>query len=176
MTTTTIIMCAVCMTIPLCGILAAMVPYLQRRTEVFAVTVPSVAQDDAYVKGLKREYAAIMLTVTVALTLACAMAAYAQRPLVLFVLLIGGTFALMFVSYGLMLFYRRRMVSYKKERGWVAQSQQSVASLGTELEGISAGAVAEMEFALYPRDCHYGGNCRCRVFLHARISANAYRL
>lgn len=93
MTTTTIIMCAVCMTIPLCGILAAIVPYLQRRTEVFAVTVPSVAQDDAYVKGLKRKYAAIMLTVTVALTLACAMAAYAQRPLVLFVLLIGGTCA-----------------------------------------------------------------------------------
>ena len=126
MTTTTIIMCAVCMTIPLCGILAAIVPYLQRRTAVFAVTVPSVAQDDAYVKGLKRKYAVIMLTVTVVLTLACAMAAYAQRPLVLFVLLIGGTFALMFVSYGLMLFYRRRMVSYKKERGWVAQSQQSV--------------------------------------------------
>lgn len=139
MTTTTIIMCAVCMTIPLCGILAAIVPYLQRRTEVFAVTVPSVAQDDAYVKGLKRKYAAIMLTVTVALTLACAMAAYAQRPLVLFVLLIGGTFALMFVSYGLMLFYRRRMVSYKKERGWVAQSQQSVASLGEEPEGFPRG-------------------------------------
>ena len=98
MTTTTIIMCAVCMTIPLCGILAAIVPYLQRRTEVFAVTVPSVAQDDVYVKGLKRKYAVIMLTVTVVLTLACAMAAYAQRPLVLFVLLIGGTFALMFVS------------------------------------------------------------------------------
>lgn len=139
MTTTTIIMCAVCMTIPLCGILAAIVPYLQRRTEVFAVTVPSVAQDDAYVKGLKRKYAAIMLTVTVALTLACAMAAYAQRPLVLFVLLIGGTFALMFVSYGLMLFYRRRMVSYKKERGWVAQSQQSVASLGAELKAFRGG-------------------------------------
>ncbi len=139
MTTTTIIMCAVCMTIPLCGILAAIVPYLQRRTEVFAVTVPSVAQDDVYVKGLKRKYAVIMLTVTVVLTLACAMAAYAQRPLVLFVLLIGGTFALMFVSYGLMLFYRRRMVSYKKERGWVAQSQQSVASLGAELEGFPRG-------------------------------------
>ena len=82
MTTTTIIMCAVCMTIPLCGILAAIVPYLQRRTEVFAVTVPSVAQDDVYVKGLKRKYAVIMLTVTVVLTLACAMAAYAQRPMV----------------------------------------------------------------------------------------------
>ena len=127
------------MTIPLCGILAAIVPYLQRRTEAFAVTVPSVAQDDAYVKGLKRKYAAIMLTVTVALTLACVMAAYAQRPLVLFVLLIGGTFALMFASYGLMLFYRRRMVSYKKERGWVAQSQQSVASLGAEPEGFPRG-------------------------------------
>ena len=65
MTTTTIIMCAVCSTIPLCGILAAIVPYLQRRTEVFAVTVPSVAQDDVYVKGLKRKYAVIMLTVNV---------------------------------------------------------------------------------------------------------------
>lgn len=69
MTTTTIIMCAVCSTIPLCGILAAIVPYLQRRTEVFAVTVPSVAQDDVYVKGLKRKYAVIMLTVTVVLGL-----------------------------------------------------------------------------------------------------------
>ena len=139
MNMTTALMYAVCMVIPLCGILAAIVPYLQRRTEMFAVTVPSVAQDDAYVKGLKRKYAAIMLTVTVALTLACAMAAYAQRPLVFFVLLIGGIFALMFASYGLMLFYRRRMVSYKEERGWVAQSQQSVASVGADPEGFPRG-------------------------------------
>ena len=163
MNTTTALMCAVCMVIPLCGILAAIVPYLQRRTEVFAVTVPSAAQNDAYVKGLKRKYAVIMLAVTAALTLACAMAAYAQRPLAFFVLVIGGTFALMFASYGLMLFYRRRMVSYKEERGWVAQSQ------------LSAGAVAEMEFALYSRDCRYGGNSRRWVFVYARIGANAHR-
>lgn len=150
MTTTTIIMCAVCSTIPLCGILAAIVPYLQRRTEAFAVTVPSIAQDDEYIKALKRKYAVIMLAITLGLTLACAMAVYAQRPLVLFVLLIGGTFALMFASYGLMLFYRRRVVSYKKEQGWVAQSQQSVASLGAEPEGFPRGLSLKWNMLYFP--------------------------
>ena len=51
-----------------CGLLLAFVPYLTRRNECFAVTVPTAAQADSRLVSLKRRYAAIMVAVTVAST------------------------------------------------------------------------------------------------------------
>lgn len=128
----TTVLLATCLAIPFCGVLAAVVPFFQRRTEAFAVTVPSAAQDDPFVRSLKRRYAAIVLAATAALSAACVAAALANNPGVLFALLIIGTFGLLFTSYGLMLAYRRRVVAYKAEKGWVAQAQQAVAEVGAD--------------------------------------------
>ena len=46
--------------VPTVGILMALTPFLMRRGEVFAVTVPTAAQTDPFVVALKRRYAAIV--------------------------------------------------------------------------------------------------------------------
>ena len=59
------------------GLLLAFTPYLMRRNECFAVTVPASAQKDPRLVSLKKRYATTM----VALTAACTIAAIAAGVL-----------------------------------------------------------------------------------------------
>ena len=50
----------------LMGLLLAATPWLMKKQECFAVTVPEFAQNDARLRMFKHRYAAIMLIVTIA--------------------------------------------------------------------------------------------------------------
>ena len=54
--------------VPLTGIMTIVTPFLMRRGEVFAVTVPDTAAHDPYLRRLKRRYALLMATLTAVLT------------------------------------------------------------------------------------------------------------
>ena len=147
---TTPVMFAMCLIMPICGVFAAIVPFLQPRTQAFAVTVPSSADSDAFIKSLKRRYAATVLVATALLSVAC-VAASVARNFVAFVMLISvGTLALFLASYALMLAYRRRVIAYKKQRGWAAQTQQAVASIGGEPEGAPRGISLKWSLVYVP--------------------------
>ncbi|WP_232050994.1 DUF1648 domain-containing protein [Arabiibacter massiliensis] len=116
--------------LPVMGILMAVTPYLQRRGEVFAVTVPASAQRDPYLRGLKRRYAFIMGAVTAVLTAAGFAAALAEDEAAIIVVLAAGTLAIMLGGYALMLRYRAKTKAYKRAQGWEARAQEAVAVVG----------------------------------------------
>lgn len=66
--TLTTIMMLTLILVPIIGILMAVTPYLMRKNECFAVTVPESALHDPYLKSLKRRYASFILLATAALT------------------------------------------------------------------------------------------------------------
>ena len=146
----TAIMLAMCLIIPLCGALAAIVPYFQPRTQVFAVTVPSAANTDPFLKSLKRRYAGIMLASTAVLSAACVALAMLRQTGAFFAMLVLGTLALLFESYALMLIFRRAVTAYKKQQGWAARSQQAVASIGGNSEAAPRGLSLKWSFAYLP--------------------------
>ena len=104
--------------LPVTGVLMAVTPFLQRRGEVFAVTVPSSAQRDPYLRSLKRRYALIMGAVTAVLTAAGVAAALAMNEAAIMVVLLVGTLGLLLGGYALMLRYRAKTKAYKREQGW----------------------------------------------------------
>lgn len=103
--------------VPVVGVFMAVTPYLMRRGEVFTVTVPTSEQKDPYVKGLKRRYVVVVLVPTVLLTVAGIACAAVGSYGGAFAVMIVGVLALTGGGYALMLFYRRKMNEYKKERG-----------------------------------------------------------
>lgn len=128
----TAIMLVTMLLVPIIGAFMAATPYLMRRGEVFAVTVPTSEQHDPYVLGLKRRYAVIVGAATAAFTLAgFACAAVGNIGGVMAVLIVGSL-ALTAGGYGLMLAFRAKMTAYKNEHGWEAAAQESVAVVGEQ--------------------------------------------
>lgn len=124
---TLMMMLLVLLLIPTLGVIMALTPYLMRRGEVFTVTVPTAAQNDPFIRQLKRRYAAIVGSVTIVFTLIGLVAAAARSEQGLMFAMIVGTLVLCACGYGLMLRYRSRMRAYKREQGWKAEAQESVA-------------------------------------------------
>lgn len=118
--------------LPIVGVMMSLTPYLMRRGEVFAVTVPTAAQGDPYLRALKRRYVAIMGVVTVVLSLAAFAFAAAENAGGVMAIMLVGTFILLGLGYGLMLFFREKTKVYKRERGWVAEAQETVAAVGDQ--------------------------------------------
>ena len=128
----TAIMLVTSLLVPIIGAFMAATPYLMRRGEVFAVTVPTSEQNDPYVKALKRRYAVIVGAATAAFTLAGFACAAAGNVDGVMGVLIVGSLALTAGGYGLMLAYRAKMTAYKNEHGWEADAQESVAVVGEQ--------------------------------------------
>ena len=118
--------------VPITGAFMAVTPYLMRRGEVFTVTVPTSEQHDPFVKRLKRRYAALVLAATALLSVAGLACAAAGAFGAAFAVMVAGLLALTGGGCALMLLYRRKMNEYKKERGWVADAQESVAVVGEQ--------------------------------------------
>lgn len=116
--------------VPIVGIMTVVTPFLMRRGEVFAVTVPEAAARDPYLRGLKLRYALIMGLITAALTAAGAFGSFTGNAGVALAVLCVGTLLICGASYGLMLYFRAKVQAYKKERGWHAAAQESVAVVG----------------------------------------------
>ena len=133
-----------------CGLLLAFVPYLTRRIECFAVTVPTAAQADSRLVSLKRRYAAIMVAVTVASTAVSTVAGLlivqgtGQPGGALGGMADGATVGLgvslvcaallvpAIVSFALMLSSRKRVMNVKRAEGWAAGQRERTAVIGEE--------------------------------------------
>ncbi|WP_415996521.1 DUF1648 domain-containing protein [Gordonibacter pamelaeae] len=116
--------------VPLTGIMTIVTPFLMRRGEVFAVTVPDTAAHDPYLRRLKRCYALIMSALTAVLTAVGAFGAFTGDAGLALAVLCVGMLLLCIGSYGLMLYFRSKVRSYKKEQGWQASARESVAVVG----------------------------------------------
>lgn len=118
--------------LPLSGALMAATPYLMPKRECFAVTVPDAAASDPVLRGFKRAYLGRVLAVTAlgtVATIALFMLAGQGPGLVAFIV---STLAMVLVGYGLMLRYRAKVRSYKRQQGWQAEGQASVGFVGDE--------------------------------------------
>ena len=116
--------------VPLTGNMTIVTPLLMRRGEVFAVTVPDTAAHDPYLRRLKRRYALLMATLTAVLTAVGAFGAFTGDAGLALAVLCVGMLLLCIGSYGLMLYFRSKVRSYKKEQGWQASARESVAVVG----------------------------------------------
>ena len=116
--------------VPLTGIMTIVTPFLMRRGEVFAVTVPDTAAHDPYLRRLKRRYALLMATLTAVLTAVGAFGAFTGDAGLALAVLCVGMLLLCIGSYGLMLYFQSKVRSYKKEQGWQASARESVAVVG----------------------------------------------
>lgn len=120
--------------IPLAGLTMALTPRLQPRGEVFSVSVPTSAWDDPRIRCLMNRYVAIVIAATALFTvaaLALCLMGNAEASLAVVVI---ASLALLAIGYGLILRYRAKVQGLKREYGWVAQSQQHVATIGEGIE------------------------------------------
>lgn len=128
----TAIMLLTTILIPLVGIMMAITPYLMKKSECFAVTVPESALHDPYLQGLKRRYLVTMVLITAVLTLLGAVFSLTGKEFAVIVLIAVGALLIIVVGYGLMLHFRSKVRAYKKEQGWEAATQESVALIDGE--------------------------------------------
>ena len=111
----------------LAGGLLAAVPWLTRRREAFAVTVPESAQSDPRIARMRRVYLVTLLVISVA----CAAGSYAlslaANPLALSAL----TCAPVLAGFILMLVFRARVRAIKRTEGWRAHAQRTATVAGS---------------------------------------------
>lgn len=115
------------------GALLAATPWLMRRRECFAVTVPESAQGNPQIRRLKVRYATIMATLTSVVSLASIALTVLGHPGAALVCMFASTLVLCVASFTLMLRYRRKVQALKRERGWAGgERQHSVAVIAEE--------------------------------------------
>ena len=117
--------------IPLVGIFLAITPYLMKKSECFAVTVPEQAIHDPYLKGLKKRYLIIMFCVTAALTMPCLISSFSENEYFPFIMT-AGIILVTLVSFTLMLYFRSKVRAYKRKQGWTTRRQSAVAAVSDE--------------------------------------------
>ena len=153
----------------LAGGLLAAVPWLTRRREAFAVTVPESAQSDPRIVRMRRVYLVTLLVISVA----CAAGSYAlslaANPLALSAL----TCAPVLVGFILMLVFRSRVRAIKRAEGWRAHAQRTAAVAGSAEKKRARAAPPHLEPPLPA--CHSPHARRDRGALprHARPRARA---
>lgn len=132
MGTTSILLLVLTSILPLTGALMAVTPFLMKKGECFAVTIPESAVNDPVLRGYKRAYTIIMLIATALFTVVCIYLGATNNGKSLLVFFVVTILLLCLGGYGLMLFYRQKVVRYKKQQNWIAESQEAVAALSDE--------------------------------------------
>lgn len=120
--------------IPLVGLTMALTPRLQPRGEVFSVSVPTSAWDDPRIRRLMNRYVVIVIAATALLTVAALALCLMGNAKASLAVVVVASLALMAIGYGLILRYRAKVQGLKRACGWVAQSQQHVATIGEGVE------------------------------------------
>lgn len=117
------------------GLLLAFTPYLMRRNECFATTVPAAAQNDPRLRALKKRYTAFMI----ALTVVCTIASLGAGALIIsgndatgVTIECASVAVLAVASFAFMLAGRRKVIAIKHAEGWQAQHKQAVAVAAEE--------------------------------------------
>lgn len=118
--------------VPIVGMVMALTPYLMPKRECFAVTVPDGAADDPCLKALKRTYFGIMAGLTALAAAGCLAALFIDPQHAFVVVLVISLFAIFLIGYGLMLFFRKKVHSYKSEKGWKSPGESAVGFVGDE--------------------------------------------
>ena len=111
--------------VPLIGILEAMVPWLVKDRECFAVTIPASAARDPRLVAYKRTYSVVMVVAAVVAFAACLPIAAEDANRLSIVILIT-TFVQIGLGFILMLVFRRRVRTIKRAEGWEAEAAESV--------------------------------------------------
>lgn len=117
------------------GLLLAFTPYLMRRSECFAVTVPASVQHDPRLVALKRHYAMVMLVLTAVATvasLAAGMLMVSGQEGIGTALMCAALLVPVVMSFVFMLRNRRRVSALKRSEGWGVRGRQAVASVAEE--------------------------------------------
>ncbi len=116
------------------GALSAVVPWLMRRRECFAVTIPETAQRDPRIMAMKRRYAAVMMALTVVCTVLVAGVLLVlgeqganKHPVLLTGAIVVGVTVPIAASFALMLHYRKQITALKHAQGWKAESAHAAA-------------------------------------------------
>lgn len=110
----------------LAGALLAAVPWLGRRREAFAVTVPETAQKDPRIARMRRIYLVVLLAVSVASAVAAYLLVRSADPLVFSAVVCAPVLA----GFLLMLFFRSRVQAIKRTEGWEARGMRAAAVAG----------------------------------------------
>ena len=144
MTDSLILMAFLIAIVFLSGALLAATPWFMKKNECFAVTIPESAQADVRFLAFRKRYAAAVLTVTlicavalgavssVALgTMGSAADAASSNAILAAAIVAAATIPLV-ASFALMLHYRKRIESIKREEGWKAERDEAVALIGFE--------------------------------------------
>lgn len=113
--------------LPLVGILTAITPWLMKKRECFAVTVPEIAQDDPRLARFKQRYAAIILCVTFVGTVVTVAFLLSGNQANLLASFMVSLFVLIGASFALMLYFRSRVQQIKKQEGWTASADLQTA-------------------------------------------------
>ena len=131
-------------TVFLCGALLAVTPWLMKKSECFTVTIPESAQADVRFLAFRKRYAVAVLAVT--LICAFALAIVSGVPLgkmssaadadssdaILVAAIVAAATIPLVASFALMLHYRKRVETIKREEGWKAERDEAVALIGFE--------------------------------------------
>lgn len=148
---TQIILVAFAMLIPLTGIMVAITPYFQPKGEVFSVSVPTSVENDPAVRRLKRRFSVVVLAAAAMFTVAAVACGFAGSESKAMVFIISGSFVVpVFVGGGMIIASRSRMMKMKQERGWTAESRQSVAAIGEDSTLAPKGIPLKWNWAYVP--------------------------
>ena len=125
--------------VPLCGILAAITPFLMPRGECFAVTIPAAQHGHPVLRSYRKGYALCCLVFAAACTTACGVVAEAKHIgapdadlagyLISYTALVGLVVVVPFVW---MLSYRKKVMRLKAEEGWSARADRKAAVVSEE--------------------------------------------
>ncbi len=121
-TSTAIYMVFTAALVPLVGITLAITPWLMRGNECFAVTIPASERNDPAIRGYKRGYTLWTALIAVLLTAISALLFVFVSHTAGLVATIASTLLLTAASFGLMLFYRKKVRRLKERMGWQASA------------------------------------------------------
>lgn len=110
------------------GLLLAFTPYLMRRNECFAVTIPAFAQNDPRLAYLKKRYAVIMAIITALSTIASLAAGaflVANEEALGVTILCTALLVPIAASFALMLHNRQKVAALKHAEGWQAKGSHA---------------------------------------------------
>lgn len=158
--------------VPLAGVLEALIPWLVKDRECFAVTIPSAVSRDPRLIRYKRMYSIVMLAAAIAAFAAC-------LPFVsgnsggsgrsgglavdaLGVVILVATCAQLVLGFILMLVFRSRVRAIKRAEGWEADAAEYVTVSGADLprplpfrwewaHAVIVVATLALTWALYPQ-------------------------